>query len=196
MVNVGAITPNAAGFVSGVLTVSLNNVPQYTNYTALYRRFKILKCQWTLIPRFNSVDLGTAQYNQLVVGGAVAAWSAGRFVYAVDDTPNAQAPISELDVLQSNGARIVMGQKKIVISHRPVPLLASYTGALGAGMTFSKRSQPWLNTDNPTGGNSAIAMAHYGIRYAFSQPVTGTSPTPYAAYDIFAKITFTLADPA
>lgn len=193
VVSAGVILPTALGTVGGLLTVAFNSLPQASSYAALYRRFRIRKCVWTLLPRYTGADLGTSQYNAIVVGSTLAGWSAGRLVYSIDDTPGLQPPTSELDVLSANGSKIAMGMKKIVISHRPKPLVASYSGVLGAAMTF--KTNPWLNTDAPGNGNSGTAVAHYGIRHFFTQPVYATSPQPWAQYDIFCKVTVELADP-
>jgi len=193
--NAGVITPTTGGVAAGVLACSFSSITQAASYSALFRRFKILHTTWMLIPRYTGADAGTAEYNGLVVGGSVGGWSSGRFLYAVDDTPGVNVPATELDMLGSNGVKIVQGMRRITVRNKPKPAVQSYTGALGSTMTF--KTNPWLNTDCPSNSNSGTTINHFGVRYYFIQPVfSGTTPTPLAQYDIYCKVRFAVADPA
>ena len=188
------VQPSTGGFASGVLTCAFTSIPQNSSYSALWRQFKILKCQWMFLPRYNSVDYNSQVYNGNVVGQP--SLSLGRLCYAIDDTPGSTTPPSEISLLGSNGVKIVPGGKKIVITNRPRPLITSYNGVLGSAMNF--KTSPWLNTDNSTAGsNSGTGLNHYGVRWTFTTPVAGSgTPLVYFPYDIYCKVTFACRDPA
>lgn len=187
------IIVNTSGFTTGLLNCSFGSLSQAASYSQLYRKFRILKTQWTLIPRFNSADLNSAVYNSLVASST--GWGCGRLIYAIDDTPGVQAPTAEIDLLQSNGAKIRQGQQKVVIVNRPKPNLVSYNGI--SGVAFSMKGTPWLNTDNNSNTSSGTTAVWGAVRYTFAQPVSSSSaPTPFTAYDVFCKVTFQVCDPA
>lgn len=172
-----------AGFASTVLGVSIDSVPQLSQYSNLYSRYRILRAQWIVMPCMTSYDLSTLPF-------ANSYQACPRVVYAINDTapPTTSAPVAPVNeqaILQDNGCKIRQGNKPIKFSNRPVPQtidsLNVVSNLRGKFITFS------------TGPNTT----HWGVALAISnQFVTSSSgATVEPAYVVYCKVTFQLADP-
>lgn len=166
----------------GVWTCKFTDIPQASNYSNLYKQFCIKKFQVILLPNYGAVDPAFI---------ASAAQTA-RLAFAVDDTPSLNVPTSELDVITANGAKVVVGPKKTVITCRPKPNIL--TVSKGPGVIATRiRGPVWLNTDALEVNNSGTNVDHFGIRYWCS---TGPLSVGSAQYSVYYKITFALRDAA
>jgi len=167
----------------GTLRVSMSDLPQLAQYTALYQKYRILKCQFICLASYatESADVNAAQYNA-TLGGAAGNAGMSRIVFAVNDTPAIAAPASETEVLTQNGCKIVSGKPKILMNCRPVPNLLDANG-----VQLSERGS-YINF---VGGNQVF---HFGINWWHTSPqFAGSTINPW--YEVYAKITFQLADP-
>lgn len=163
----------------GILQASMDLLPQLSQYTALYRKYRILKAQFICLATYpgTNVDVNTSIYNNSV---GLQASGMGRLVFSVDNTPNLPVPGNEFDVLQSNGAMIKTGAPKIVVSCKPVPNLQDLNG-----VRLTSRGD-FINFESAN-------VIHNGIRWWYTMPSTTTLFDPF--YAVYCKLTFQLADP-
>lgn len=163
------------------------DIPQHTEYSTLFKQFCIKKMKVILLPNYTEVDPNNA------IGLTTFNLTQPRLTYAIDDSPNLTAPTSELDVLQSNGAKIRNAGKKLEITFKPKPNIASLEASLGAYVGLRQKADMWLNTDSSTVSYSGTGLQHCGVRYWLSGQV---SAVPYLQYNVYYKITFSVRDPA
>lgn len=163
----------------GILTASMDVIPQLAQYTALYRKYRILKAQFICLATYpgSNADVNTAIYNNSV---ALQASGMGRLVFAVNNSPNVPIPTAELDVLQCNGSMIKIGKPKIVVSCKPVPDLQDLNG-----VRLTQRTD-YINFESTN-------VVHRGITWWYTMPTTTTILDPF--YAVYCKLTFQLADP-
>lgn len=180
-------TPGSPGYVmapniGGQLQVSMSAIPQLSQYTNLYTKYRILKAEYLCLATYNteSSDLNAAAYN---VGGGIAATGQGRIVLAIQSSPYASGPINEDSVLTCNGARIITAGPKFKVSHLPVPNMVD-----AAGNEVTKPKKQWLNFV-PTG----TQQVHGSVNWWYTLPATTVSLSPF--YAVYCKLTFQLADP-
>lgn len=180
----GAVTYQLVPNAGGTLAVSMSDVPQLAQYTTLYQKYRILKAKFICIPQWNteSADVNSASYNASVVP-PVLQTGLSRIVYAINDSPDLLPPLSEDQVLENNGCKILCGKPKITMSCRPVP---NTQDANGVQMTFKNR---FINFE-------AINIPHYGITWWHSQPGSAGAGTGLGVpYQVYCKLTFQLSDP-
>lgn len=176
--------PLTIGPNSGIiLGCAMSQLPQRNNYVNLYQKYRILKAKWILIPTFNTqaADPNSAGYNASISLGIEGM---SRFVFAVDDSPNLAAPLSEDAILQHNGCKIVQGKTKLTIVNRPVP---DTNDALGNKFTMKRK---FINFST-----GAVDTPHYGVSLWHSQPVVAPAGNAGTSYFIYCKLTFQLSDP-
>lgn len=174
--------------LGGVLSVSMDNLPQLSQYNTLYQKYRILKAKFICIPDWNteSADINASSYNISISPTPVLATGLSRIVYAVNDSPDQiVAPVSEDVVLKDNGCKIVCGKPKLTMSCRPVP---DTSDANGVQMTFKNK---YINFSS-----TGVNRTHYGITWFHTQPGTGAPGTNMGvAYNVYCKLTFQLSDP-
>jgi len=172
-----------ASNTGGVLKVSMSQVPQLAQYNSLYTKYRILKAKFICLPQFNteSSDVNSAQYNATQGFGN---WGMARLVTSIQDSPNVPIPLSEDDVLEDNGCKIMSGRPKIVLSCKPVPDAVD-----GAGNRFTEKSK-FINFNPAPAGD----IDHYGIRWWYTLPNPGGNITD-VPYFVYCKLTFQLSDP-
>lgn len=183
------VLPNA-GFM---LAPSMGQLPQLTQYSNLYQKYRILKVAYLLVPNFSGgTDQNVAIFNTVsgnfpIIPGVSTSGTA-RIVYVIDNTPNQAVPVSEDAVLQENGCKIKFADKPVRMSCAPVPEIKD---ANNNEITLKKK---FINftTDNPN-------IAHYGIRGWCNHPFTiGTGSFNIAdslTYAVYVKLTFQVAEP-
>jgi len=174
------LNPNAGG----LLQVSISEVPQLAQYDALYTKYRILKCQYIFIPLWNTEasDANAANYNASLTPPVVNI-GLSRLVFSIDNTPDISPPVAESQVLEHNGAKIVAGKTKIVMSHRPVPNTLDQNGV---AMTFRNKYITFSSSN----------VQHNGISWWHTQPPITNAASGYGVpYSVYCRLTFQLADP-
>jgi len=167
----------------GVLKVRIDQMPQVTQYSSLYTKYRILKAKFICLPQFNSEssDVNASAYNATQGFGS---WGLGRIVTAIQDSPDVPNPISENEVLEDNGCRIHTGKPKLVLVCRPVP------DTLDAnGNRFTTKGK-YINFEP----DNVEDIEHYGIRWWYTLPNPGGN-TENRPYFVYCKLTFQVADP-
>lgn len=171
----------------GVFKCRMIDIPQHIRYAALYSQFAIKKMKVVLLPKY-----GPAEPNQALVGLTAIDYQTGRLAFAVNDTPARNPPGSELDVLTDNGARVVMGSKKVQITCYPKPDVGMTEIATGTNVAVRSRALKWLNFSNPEVGAAGEQVEHSGISWWLSNnPALGN----LEAYDVYIYVTFCVRDP-
>lgn len=167
-----------------LLTTDIGKIAQIGQYSALYTKYKILGAKFMLMPYYQagSSDQNAVSYNNSQGQPFTAD---ARIVYAIQDSPNQAAPVSENAVLQDNGCRIRMLKNKLVIRTKPVPQLQ-----LANGIFETERSSPFINFDTTAG----VAPLHYGVVGWISQPNSGSHAMSQQVV-VYVKLTFQLKDP-
>lgn len=171
----------------GVLKCRMNDIPQVARYSALYSQFAIRKMKVVLLPKY-----GQAEPNAALVGLTAIDYQTGRFAFAINDTPGRRPPASELDVLTDNGARVVMGSKKIVITCYPKPDVGETELATGAAVASRSRALKWFNFFTPELDATGQQVEHGAISWWLSNnPALGALD----AFDVYIYVTFSVRDP-
>lgn len=171
-----ALDPNTGG----VLAVSMDNMPQLAQYSALYQKYRILKAKFICIPTHNTA---AADVNSELPPGGLQSVGLSRVVYAINDSPNQiTLPAAESDVLRDNGCKIACGSPKLVMSCRPVP---DTLDSLGNRTTVRGKYLNFVSTN----------AVHFGITWFHSQPVLPGSSGFGVPYLVYVKLTFQLSDP-
>lgn len=169
----------------GQFVCRFNDIPQAGQYAALYKQFCIKKLQVMLLPRLNSFDANTT-------ASVGTSYWVPRLAFSVNDTPGTTIPLSEVDVLQDNGARVVSLVNKKTLVCYPKPSIGSIDLGLGAVAATRQRKQVWLNTGNSDTTNNGQNVQHHGITYW----LTGNPLYNEFMFDVYYKITFQMRDPA
>lgn len=179
--NLGVTFPNAGG----VFSVTINDVAQVAQYSALYKQYRINWVKIMVIPEFNTgaADNNAAQYNATIPTGNVGM---ARIAWAVNDSPQLVAPATEAALLEDNGCKIRPLQTMWSQSFKPVADVAVTNGANQLVWTKQKYKQ-WFNF----GAQANQNPIHYGISYFITQVANGLAPS----YHVYAKINFSLRDP-
>lgn len=173
------INTGTTGTAAGLLAVAMNQVPQWTDYSALYNQYCIKSVQFILMPEYDQYD---SNNNAAATAAAV---TAPRLVYAINDSAQQITPTTELEVLQDNGARIRMLDKPIRIRCRPVAQVA--TTDSNGNPQFETRKSRWLSFQNS-------GTAHSGVAWALTQTNPNTT-LALPAMKPYVKLTFSLRDP-
>jgi len=149
-------------------------------YSSLYTKYKILSCQFILLPNFNGTDQNAALYN---LSQGTMSTATMRIVYAYDNSPAAAGPASEQDALEENGCKIKMLTNKLTIPCRPSP---DTKDANGVEMTLRNK---YINFTSQ-GPN----INHYGVKGWLKQ-LYNNQPQFLNDVEVYVKVTFQLADP-
>jgi len=170
----------------GLLQVTMDMIPQLSQYRNLYQKYRILKVQYLALGTWNtqSSDVNSGQYN---VFSNQPAYGMGRVAFVIQDTPFVTMPTTEQDVLTCNGARVISAKPKFTVSCRPVPNIVD-----AASNQLTLRRQ-FLNFVDPTTG--AQNQTHGSVKWWYSLPLIAPNPQIDPFYAMYAKITFQLADP-
>lgn len=182
VLDAGQLDSNAGG----VFKVAFNSIPQYTEYSKLYRQFCIKKLQVMLLPLYTDAEINT--------GLGTLDYQATRIAWAVNDTPQLTAPASELEVLEDNGAKVVIGHKKININCWPKPDLTMVAPGTLSNTYVGVRTRKalWLNTDAAGQAYSGTGITHAGISYWVSNNLANAG---VPVFKVYFKVTFAMRDP-
>ena len=177
------LTANAGFNLSSVIS----QVPQVSQYSNLYQKYRIIKAVWLMFPTWSGGEQQNVAVFNAASGPSVppGLYSVGtsRVVFAINDTPAQTLPTSENEVLQDTGCKVKFLDKKLTITNHPT---ADLKDANGVQMTLKKKFINFATTGNPD-------VTHYGVNGWITQPVSGTGTAQQ--YAVYCKLTFQLADP-
>lgn len=170
-----------------VWKVRITDIPQLAQYAALYKQYRINWVKHILIPEFagDSQDGNSAVYNASTLLGYLGM---SRIAYAIQDSPDVQAPANEQEVLECNGAKTKVIGKKFSVAHKPVPDVQAIVGAGGNQIWSRQKFKQWFNFDTVFVGNNP---EHGAIQVCITQPGANLQ----VRYHHYVKISFSLRDP-
>lgn len=183
----------AGGSTGSVFKVRINDIPQWQQYLALYKQYRINWVKVMLIPQTDgsAADINAYQYNysQTLNGQGL-----GRIVWSIQNSPNVGVPASEQEVLQDNGAKVRPLKSMWSCSFKPVPDLAM-TGTAAQSVYVKSRYRPFMNFITDTVNNNPL---HGSVQTYISLPgaqLGPSGPASYQTYHCYYKVSFTLRDP-
>lgn len=165
---------------TGQLRVQMDMLPQLSQYSSLYQKYRILKVQYLCLATWNtqSSDINAAQSNL----STAVTYGMGRIAHVIQSSPGVPLPVNEDSVLTCNGAKVIAAGPKFTITHRPVPNLLDSSGS-----QVTMKS-PFINFV-PSGFN----VEHGAVDWSYILPSSNPALDPL--YAVYAKITFQLSDP-
>lgn len=180
-------------FTVGKFQFRMSDIPQVQNYANLYNLYKVLKIQAIIIPKFTNADPNSAQYN---IGIPTAAWENARIVYSInDDTNDLAVPLSELDVLEDNGAKIRALTRPLKINFRPKVVVDGTDPATNLGVAIMPKFRSWVGFGaDDQAYDPSRAPYHVGVDWCVSCDNTSTNEFLDVA-DVYFKVSFVCKDP-
>lgn len=183
----------AGGGVGKAFKVRINMIPQWGQYEALYKQYRINWVKVMLIPQTDgtAADINAFSYNY---GQTLAGQGMGRIAWSIQDTPDVNDPPSEAAVLSDNGAKVRPFKSMWSCSFKPVPDLAMNNNG-GQNVYTKQKYRQFLNFITDTVGNNPL---HGAVQTFISLPGAAIGPSAPAStqtYHCYFKVNFTLRDP-
>lgn len=135
---------------------TLDQLPNYTEFTSLYDQYKVNGLKYEFIPRFNSIDQ--------------TAGTGGEFYTAIDRTDN-NSPSTLNELLEYQSMRKSPLTRKHTRYFKPgVPtaVFASTDDPANSVLPIDAivKLSPWITTDAPsTGGGTSNQIQHLGLKF-------------------------------
>lgn len=156
----------------------MDYIPQLAQYSNLYRQYRINWVKFTLLPNHDTYDGSQVTTQQ----------GMPRISWAINDTPELVAPVSESDLLEDNGSKVKPFTTKWSASCKPTPDIAVTENITNALIPITMKRR-FLNFTPSNTGNPL----HYGISYWISQSLAGGQPP--ASFNLYMKVNFSVRDP-
>lgn len=151
---------SAGGTNPNAFYVTFANLPNYTEFTALFDMYRINYIVWKLVPTVTSLDLNPAATAAVLPN-----------VHSVIDYDDSNNPTLVTDLMQYSNYKMTRGNRIHTRKFRPAVTL----DADGAASTAPKWKQ-WLNL-------AATGSEHRGIKFIIEQADGVTSgQLPYKSY--------------
>lgn len=170
---------------TGVFGFRISDIPQWLQYAALYKQYRINYFKVMLLADFGDADQNAA------AAGFPESYGNPRIAWVVADSPNNDIPTSETDVLTDNGCKVMVIKNKWSASCRPVADVGVEANQTPTSIvSVRQKYKQWFNFSAPE--LPGVNPVHEGIKYWISQATgqsTNTTLTPYI------KISFSLRDP-
>lgn len=156
------------------LTSRLADIPNYTEYTALYDMYRIKGLKFTFVPRFSGFDgantTDTTAPGVTNQGGTLLSWCVDKYSRVSPTGTYTSTTLN--DFLQNGNCKTYSGNRQFSIYIRNPAVDTTYAADDGAGM----KSSPWLST-------TRAGIQHNGLHvFAHDVNMTGTFGNQY---DIF-----------
>lgn len=170
-------------------TANIGSISQYSTYKALYDKYRILKLEWTMIPKFGTAEPNQAENN----AGLGGPWDNNlRLHYRKSWNSNGTSfPNTEVEMLQLNGVRtrMVNGQRILKFVMKYPTTMRAYTGASSTGTIFEQRNL-WCSFDD------SVTPDHGSLTTFVASSSGGLLQSNISSCaDVFCKITFEVGDP-
>lgn len=171
----------STGWNSTNYSFRLNNIPSYTEFTALFEQYRINAVKLTFIPEWIG---GLDQNNAYMASGGSTPYISSPRIYTVIDKDGDPQISTENLMLENSGARLIQAP------HRPFSVYVRKPCAqfeVGTSLGFSgaaPKPSPWLDCDN-------YGVNHFGIGIGAQVNGSATASMPYrvvATYYLQFKI--------
>jgi hypothetical protein len=143
----------------------LNDLPNYTQFTALFDEFRIRAIKVYLIPSFN---VNTTASAQLTIPQLISAID-----YDDAGTPSNTATIYSFDTARVHG----VFDRMYTRTFKPAISIAAYSGGFTA---YAQRQDQWIDCNSP-------GTSHYALKYGIVNANNGSS-----TMDVYCEATFYL----
>lgn len=158
-------TPSQFAIATGVtgasgLNFKLSDLPNYTEFTALYDQYQIRAIKIQLIPRFTESAAATSTQ---AIGN----------MWSVIDYDDSGAPGALNDLLQYQNVKRTRTNQ--MHSRYFKPKVADEVFGSGVATAYSAAKNVWLDCNNPV-------VEHYGIKFWFDATTAGVT------YDMMVKM--------
>lgn len=175
-----------------LLHAQMASIQQYAQYKALYKKWRILKLEWIILPTWAGAEPNQADDN-VGIGGPYDTNTWMHYKKAWDTNTNG-VPVNELSMLQLNGVRTIgitsQNRKPIRISMRyPTPQVS--LDSQGGAALIDVQKNTWCSFDDDMPNRDFGRLYTYGVNR--STGVAGVVGSVYA--DVYCKITFAVKDP-
>lgn len=169
-------TPGARGLTcaalstnSGIMAFKLTDLQNFTSFQALFDLYKITGVKVRIIPNWSSGDVYGAQTN--VAGFPM-------LYIAENRDPYVPAPVSNADILNDDGVKIIRVNKPVTMFLRNPK--AEIKDADGSSLPFQFNSskamlQPWLTTGGNGQAIDQSALNHFGYRWYLDNTSSNTA---------------------
>lgn len=153
----------SSGPLYGAYNFQLSSLPNYTEFTNLFDKYRIKWVKVTFMPKFSEVDMSNfATYKAAPLATVID----------LDDSSN---PTATTDLMQYDSYKVTRGNEVHVRSFKPRLAQAAYTGTF-TGYTQAP-ADVWVDCGSPT-------VQYYGLKfYLDSTPTAGSQQ-----YDVFVKM--------
>lgn len=161
--------------IAGTYALSLDSLPNHTEFTALYDQYCIKGIKLSFVPSGNS-------YMTSTVSGIPSPVGFSRF-HSVIDYDDSAVPGSENELLQYSTLRTTPGVRQHSRYFKPkVQFTVADNDLLGTTANAAPRSNVWLDCANPT-------VDHLGLKVWCGAPLnTGTLASTSITYSVYATM--------
>lgn len=140
------------GYTFGSYTFNLAGVPAVSDFVTLYDQYKIAGIKWTLIPKYNSIEMAP---------GSSGGINNQTQVFSVLDYDDSQVPTSIDTLMQYQNMKMTRGGRTHKRYFKPRQLRNVYRGPL-VGDGHEVIPARWNDM-------SYQDVVHYGLKYAVQQ---------------------------
>lgn len=154
--NKGTLTLNNLAEVFQAYTFKLSDLPNYTEFTNLFDRYRICKVAVHLIPQWTNSDLNPVTTTERV----------NPAIYSVVDTTEDAAPTSLNEMYEYSNCKITRGGRIHKRYFTPSVLTSAFES--GASTAYIPKFKQWLTTDDP-------ATPHYCMKIAADKTSTSSN---------------------
>jgi hypothetical protein len=139
------------------LSFSLNDLPNVSEFTALFDQYRILQVTVSMVPNVTS--------------------SQPLPIYSCIDYDDASVPAASSDIYQKDTSQVNDGTQVIVRTLNPKSLVSAYLSAVSTA--YSPEWGVWYDCDQP-------GVPHYGLKF-FSPIIGGNTGLTTLSYNVIAE---------
>lgn len=171
-----------------VQTASIDSVSQFSSYKNLYQKYRILRLDWTIIPRFGQSEPNQAEANV----GMSGTFEGNSLIHYSKDWSGINPPANEIAMLQRQGVKTRMLNGKPIRVSMKYPVTGKNTyiqDVSGSALAINCKNE-WCSFDDPV-------FYPHGTLYTY----TVCSPSGQLGLEgltvgqVYCKVTFAVSDP-
>lgn len=156
------ITVNNVSAITGGLDFKLNQLPSYSEFTALFDEYRINGIRFEIVPLFTSDDLNPASTFLTLPN-----------MHTVIDYDDSTTPADLNEMLQYPNRRMTRGNVKHVRYWKPKIASTVWNAGVASGYGATRM---WIDCSNP-------GVSHYGLKWATDGNFgTGSQSITYKTY--------------
>lgn len=156
--------------IAGGYVVSLDQLPNYTEFVPLFDQYKIMGAKLSFVPGQNQI-VGN------VNNGTTSAISAQRFVSAIDYDDNT-VPTSEAELLEYGSCKWSQGGRVHSRYWKPTMIQEVYNGS---GTALAPVKARWLSTN-------FADVPHYGLKVWCGYPEVPVGTAGGVTYEVYLTL--------